>query len=78
MLVERTGFSFCVKLEYENLPEFFSFSNCICHVVVHYNKKSLEVKPVGDKQGPRNKIVLPKTYVQLGNKGKNMVLKPDT
>lgn len=78
VLVERVGFYFFVEVEYENLPEFYSLCNCTGHVRVHCNNKTLLIKPIADKYGPRNKNVPPKTYVQVEHKGRNVVSEPGT
>lgn len=72
VLVERKGYAFFVEFEYENLPDFCSFCNCVGHHVAICRRKPMRQDP--DDQKGRMKKNQPsmskQIYVEKQDKGK--------
>lgn len=57
ILVERMGFTFFVDIEYEKIPEFWSYCSCIGHSVTNCNRKEVNHGKGKDSIAKHDKFV---------------------
>jgi len=63
VLVEREEFAFFVDLDYDNLPEFCKYCNCIGH-----NQRNCKRAMADNTQAEKDKQKVPKKTFQQGRR----------